>query len=411
MRYKIKNLEKYILIAVVTLLTAGMYAYFYCLDTGIVSEDVKRPEINSEDKILPVRVKVDEDVSFDTDIVISPRKYSEDNIEKAFDMAEDVLDTVMLGDNRSADNVTGKLNFSDTIEGYPFSVQWVCDDYELIDYDGSVNNINFSQGESREVVLQCVLRYEGWERRKEYYITVKAPDMNDADVKKKRIKERINEAVGDEPEGEYAELPESADGMMISYEKRSDWNSVFVIIMLGIAAAAVVYTGEKKKAADDIKKRTKELKRDYSEMIHKLTLLMGAGMTVRMSWEYIVNDYKKMTQNGRVREKVVYEEMTHTLYQLCSGVSEINAYNEFGERCGTKEYKKFSSLITQNLQKGSRELVKLLELEAVDAFEERKNIARKYGEEAGTKMLFPMVMMLVVVMGIIMVPAVMNFTM
>ena len=44
------------------------------------------------------------------------------------------------------------------------------------------------------------------------------------------------------------------------------------------------------------------------------------------------------------------------------------------------------------------------------AFEERKNMAKKYGEEAGTKMLFPMIVMLVVVMGIIMLPAVMAFS-
>jgi flagellar motor component MotA len=65
----------------------------------------------------------------------------------------------------------------------------------------------------------------------------------------------------------------------------------------------------------------------------------------------------------------------------------------------------------QNLKKGSRELVNLLELEAIDAFEERKNQAKKYGEEAGTKMLFPMVGMLVVVMGIIMFPALISFSM
>ena len=39
-----------------------------------------------------------------------------------------------------------------------------------------------------------------------------------------------------------------------------------------------------------------------------------------------------------------------------------------------------------------------------------KNMAKKYGEEAGTKMLFPMIVMLVVVMGIIMLPAVMAFS-
>ena len=145
-------------------------------------------------------------------------------------------------------------------------------------------------------------------------------------------------------------------------------------------------------------------------MIHKLALLMGAGMTVRMAWEHIVKDYREKLKEKRIYKKYVYEEMTETYYQLNSGVSEINAYIEFGTRCDTKEYLKFSSLIVQNLRKGSKEIVKLLEMEAIDAFEERKNMAKKYGEEAGTKMLFPMIVMLVVVMGIIMLPAVMAFS-
>ena len=48
--------------------------------------------------------------------------------------------------------------------------------------------------------------------------------------------------------------------------------------------------------------------------------------------------------------------------------------------------------------------------ELQDAFEERKNMAKKYGEEAGTKLLLPMIIMLIVVMAIIMVPALMSFS-
>ena len=38
------------------------------------------------------------------------------------------------------------------------------------------------------------------------------------------------------------------------------------------------------------------------------------------------------------------------------------------------------------------------------------NMAKKYGEEAGTKLLLPMIIMLIVVMAIIMVPALMSFS-
>ena len=46
-----------------------------------------------------------------------------------------------------------------------------------------------------------------------------------------------------------------------------------------------------------------------------------------------------------------------------------------------------------------------IEQEVSDAFEERKNLAKKSGEEAGTKMLFPMMMMFGIIIVIIMVPA------
>jgi len=43
------------------------------------------------------------------------------------------------------------------------------------------------------------------------------------------------------------------------------------------------------------------------------------------------------------------------------------------------------------------------------AFELRKNLAKKLGEEAGTKLLLPLFMMLGVVMVMIVVPAFLSF--
>lgn len=72
-------------------------------------------------------------------------------------------------------------------------------------------------------------------------------------------------------------------------------------------------------------------------------------------------------------------------------------------------YIKLSTLLSQNLRKGSNELMKMLHQEVAEAFEQRKNLAKKLGEEAGTKLLVPMMIMLCVVMVIIMVPAYFSF--
>lgn len=63
------------------------------------------------------------------------------------------------------------------------------------------------------------------------------------------------------------------------------------------------------------------------------------------------------------------------------------------------------ALLSQNLRKGTKGLSELLKLESIQAFEERKARAKRLGEEAGTKLLLPMFLMLVVVLIIVIVPA------
>ena len=68
-------------------------------------------------------------------------------------------------------------------------------------------------------------------------------------------------------------------------------------------------------------------------------------------------------------------------------------------------YMKLSSLLEQNRRTGTKNLQQLLEQEMSAAWEEQKHAARRLGEEAGTRLLIPLFLMLIVVMVIIMVPA------
>ena len=89
-------------------------------------------------------------------------------------------------------------------------------------------------------------------------------------------------------------------------------------------------------------------------------------------------------------------------------MSEAQAYELFGKRTGLLQYMKFCTLIVQNLRKGSEDLLDILEYEVTDAFRERKESAKALGEEAGTKLLMPMMLMLVVVFAIILYAAFYN---
>ena len=61
--------------------------------------------------------------------------------------------------------------------------------------------------------------------------------------------------------------------------------------------------------------------------------------------------------------------------------------------------------MSQNLRKGTKGLGDLLKMESVQAFEDRKARAKRMGEEAGTRLLIPMFLMLAEVLIIVVVPA------
>lgn len=177
------------------------------------------------------------------------------------------------------------------------------------------------------------------------------------------------------------------------------------LLFLGLIAAGCIPLIEKSKKLEQEKQRKEKLQSEYPELVSKLTILLGAGMTLSGAWNKIATNYSNKRKNNTIEFHPLYEEMLVTCHEMESGAGEVRAYERFGERCGLHRYRKFSSLLTQNLRKGTRGLIQLLEQEVSDAFEERKNNAKKCGEEAGTKMLLPMMMMFGIIIVIIMVPA------
>ena len=108
------------------------------------------------------------------------------------------------------------------------------------------------------------------------------------------------------------------------------------------------------------------------------------------------------------RASPAYEELLYTCRELRSGISEGLAYEHFGKRAGLQEYIRLSALLAQNLKRGNSTLLERLREEAEKSGQERLQESKKMGEEAGTKLLVPMVLMLAVVMAVIMIPAFSN---
>lgn len=148
-------------------------------------------------------------------------------------------------------------------------------------------------------------------------------------------------------------------------------------------------------------RKTDQMMADYPVIVMKLALFLEAGMSPRSAWEAVVKGYGH--SDGGVRW--AYEEMKATLAGLKNGEKEAWAYGDFGRRCGIYSYLKLGCLLEQNLKLGGTNLATLLLAEMEDAFEERRNHAVRKGQEAQSKLLFPMMVLLVISLTVVLAPA------
>jgi tight adherence protein C len=162
-------------------------------------------------------------------------------------------------------------------------------------------------------------------------------------------------------------------------------------------AAGILYFTEKE-LNEKIKKRRMQMQMDFPDFLNKLTLLINAGLTVSRAWEKIVLDNTKDTP--------LYNELALTLSEIRGGLPELQAYINFSKRCRTPEINKFVGVIEQNLRKGGSETAATLKYQAKECWELRKNAAKRLGEEAGTKMLLPMMIMFLAILLIVATPAI-----
>ncbi len=219
---------------------------------------------------------------------------------------------------------------------------------------------------------------------------------------------QLQQAITTEDEGSLGEnmlsLPTEIDGQRIYYSEHED-RSYLLLPLLGVIAAMAIYMRQGQARRTEKKQREALLMLDYSELVSKLMVYIGAGLTVRNALETISQHFDALISRGIKEDRPLYQELRTMVIQFRRNMPESEIYLSFGRRVNLKPYTKLVSLIEQNRMNGARNLRAMLELEMEDAFEQRKTTARRLGEEAGTKLLLPLFIMLGIVMIIVIVPA------
>ena len=334
-------------------------------------------------------------------VTVSEQEYTEEELDTVFQEASEDLEKLILGENESLDEVRDDLELISEIPETGISVSWEIDNYEVMDLQGNLISENLTD-DGTLVKLSASLLYGERQAVHEFYAKVYPTMISRAERQMSDLKEEIARADEETAAEDHLVLPDQINGERVEWSYTADTRA-FAILILGAGTAAMICVSKDQSGKEEEKRRIRQMKTDYPQIINKFNLYIGAGMTIRRAWSCIADDYEKKRE--RYGKRVAYEEMIYTLHEIQGGAPEGECYEKYGNRCGISRYRKFGTMLSQNLRKGSRGITDLLEREAEEAFEDRKNMAKKLGEEAGTKLMIPMFIMLAVVFVIVTVPA------
>lgn len=408
-RSKVRTMSTYICI------TAVFAALFFCSmvthsagDKEITS--ISRPGKGQAVKSVPVEVQMSYKsavMTKDIDLTVGQRALTgREKMELLRDFERN-LGKIILGENKDLNHITKPLILIDRDPETGITVDWSSDDPELVSDSGEVNLIRAA--EKRTVILKADLALDDTALNTAYRLKIdpKAPEEDYQRSLLTALKDSLTEMKKD-TFSQRIILPGELEGVVeVKWFSGKEKNGVFLLPAF-LFMILIAFFKRYDRIDREIREAEMSVNRDLPEFINKLVLLLNAGLVFSTAFSKIIKDYESFNNNGKYRhsdKKFLYEEMLEIQKRVDqSNASLMRELKEFAQRCGVREMVRLTAVISDNWNKGST-LSEKLEAESNLLWISRKKKAEEKGKLAETKLTFPLMILLLVLILVTIAPA------
>ena len=268
-------------------------------------ETVLKREEGEEQTIHEMQVKIGESgENREIEIPVSGKKYDTEEIRELFKDAGKELETLILGENQSLDEVRYDLDLIHEIPGTGIQAEWETDNYDVIDIQGKIGRDGLPDSGVR-VRLTARLSYGEEQAAHEFYVCVFPPLLSEDEQMMKNLMEKVSLSDEKTKTEDYIVLPDSVDGKTVRWKYGTE-KRAFAVLVLGMGASCMLVVSSSQRKKEEEKKIIRQMKIDYPQIINKFNLYIRAGMTIRRAWFCIAQDYEKkqgMKDKGICRRK------------------------------------------------------------------------------------------------------------
>lgn len=334
---------------------------------------------------------------------IGALEYEEGRIEELHREAEQYLTTVVPGENEGFDKITEALVFPNKLPATGEEIYWTSDAPWLVTDEGEVLNEELEEPQSVQITAE--VSYGSEHRYFSRVITVYPAVYSEEETVLRAVQSELSREENASRRSERFMLPNEILGYRIELVEMEGFSAPVFLALVAVVVPALLYSGYFGNLDTRRKQRKELMESCYTEFITKLSLMLAAGISVRQAFVRLAEEYEK---NHGVKH-VLTEELKVTKQELDNGRSETVVYEAFGRRIGVLAYRRMASLLAQNVSRGVQGMRTLLLQEAKEVMAQEKANIRQKGEQAGTKLLLPMMGLLFLVFAILLVPAFQSF--
>jgi len=178
-----------------------------------------------------------------------------------------------------------------------------------------------------------------------------------------------------------------------------------LLIISALLAVAVIYCSRYTRIKKMEEYAKDSIIRELPEFINRLVLLLNAGLV-------LTSAFARITEGCEAGGKEGISYFYSQLNQIGRSMRETNGsmaleLQEFAARSGVRELMRVSGIISDNIDKGAG-LVEKLRIESELLWMTKKKIAEGKGRLSETKLTFPLVILLLVLIMITIAPALME---
>jgi len=378
-------------------------------------KSLQRPEFGTADKSIPVEVQIkykDYNVSKNITLNVKQKELNRKEKQELLESYGSRLAGLIPGDNKDLNHINKRLNLIERDPATGITINWISDRPELIDENGNVDLIGARK--NQDVQLRAELALDDVTLIRTYKLKIDT-DAGKEDYENsmlQRFSSSFGEMIASKDVGRYMNLPgELGDGITLRWYAGREKNGAFLVFVFAFSLM-IVYFKRYDQVNRELKAAEESVIRDLPEFINKLVLLLNAGLVVGTAFSKIVEDYESFygtgTKEAGRQRKYLYDELSEIQNRINqSNASLIKELKEFSQRCGVRELVRLTAVISENWNKGSA-LAEKLEEESELLWIRRKKKAEEKGRLAETKLTFPLVILLVVLIMITIAPAMLD---